>query len=271
MKETMGQIIRRLRKERGLTQEELAEQLGVTFQAVSKWENDTGMPDISQVVPLSHFFGVPTDVLFGVCGSDNMEEIIKIIEKARSMIPQPATIETAKAAYDYLLNSLRLYPSNEYLLKECLSIGMLLAYPEDNDCYDKENAESIYRRCVSQADLIIKYAKDVNNIMRTHQIMAIMHAVHGDYAAAYSHAEKFPWRPDFTIHNARAIIAHYEKDYASECVWYQTDFGYHLEALLNAMTWISSCYSRLGKYDLAVDCLNQALAFISVIIKDEVC
>ena len=58
MKETMGQIIRRLRRERGFTQEELAEHIGVTFQAVSKWENDTGMPDISQIVPLASVFEV---------------------------------------------------------------------------------------------------------------------------------------------------------------------------------------------------------------------
>ena len=69
MNETMGQIIRRLRKERNLTQEELAQQLNITFQAISRWENETGMPDISQIVPLSNVFGVTTDVLF------NIEEI----------------------------------------------------------------------------------------------------------------------------------------------------------------------------------------------------
>ena len=42
MKETMGQIIRTLRKERGMTQENLAEKLGITYQAVSKWENGPG-------------------------------------------------------------------------------------------------------------------------------------------------------------------------------------------------------------------------------------
>ena len=63
---TIGNIIRDLRCSRNLTQEQLAENLNITAQAISKWENNTGMPDISQVVPIAHFFGVSTDFLFGV-------------------------------------------------------------------------------------------------------------------------------------------------------------------------------------------------------------
>ena len=74
MNETMGQIIRRLRKERNLTQEELAEQLNITYQAVSRWENDTGMPDISQIVPLASVFGVTSDELFGIAGMSAADE-----------------------------------------------------------------------------------------------------------------------------------------------------------------------------------------------------
>ena len=79
MHETMGQIIKRLRKERGLTQESLAERLGVTFQAVSKWETDAGMPDVSQIVPLANAFGVRTDVLFGLEGRDEGVVVQEII------------------------------------------------------------------------------------------------------------------------------------------------------------------------------------------------
>lgn len=43
----MGQTIRRLRIEQNLTQETLAELLGVTSQAISKWENNVGLPDIA--------------------------------------------------------------------------------------------------------------------------------------------------------------------------------------------------------------------------------
>ncbi|MBQ2041822.1 MAG: helix-turn-helix transcriptional regulator, partial [Firmicutes bacterium] len=53
MKETFGQRFSRLRKQRGLTQEELGEKFGISGQAVSKWENDASMPDISILPELS--------------------------------------------------------------------------------------------------------------------------------------------------------------------------------------------------------------------------
>jgi len=84
MSETIGQIIKRLRKERNFTQEELAEQLGVTCQAVSKWETDSGLPDISQVVPLSIVFGVSTDVLFGRYNVNDEATIDNIIMEAKA-------------------------------------------------------------------------------------------------------------------------------------------------------------------------------------------
>ena len=64
--ERMGGVIRRLRMEKAWTQEELAERLGVSGQAVSKWETGQSLPDISQVPQLARVFGVSTDELFGM-------------------------------------------------------------------------------------------------------------------------------------------------------------------------------------------------------------
>lgn len=64
-KETLGQKIANLRKEKGLTQEELAEKLDVSSQAVSKWENDISCPDIMLLPKLSDIFGTTVDSLLG--------------------------------------------------------------------------------------------------------------------------------------------------------------------------------------------------------------
>ena len=73
MEMNMGRMIRKLRKERNLTQEELAEQLNITPQAVSRWESGTGLPDISQIVPLANVFSVTTDVLVRICRALNCD------------------------------------------------------------------------------------------------------------------------------------------------------------------------------------------------------
>ena len=63
--ETLGRRIARLRLERDMTQERLARELGVTAQAVSKWENDLSAPDIMSLPTLARTLGVTVDELLG--------------------------------------------------------------------------------------------------------------------------------------------------------------------------------------------------------------
>lgn len=268
MQETMGQIIRRLRKERNLTQEELAEQLGVTFQAVSKWENDSGMPDISQVVPLATVFNVSTDVLFGIYGRNDAEEVKEIIEQAESKITYPVTRECIKQRYEELQKGLKKYPSNTVLLSNSLEAGISLAYPE-NDIFDSENGEAIYKECVRQANIVIKYGKNTTDILRAHMIMVLLHSAYGNFEAAELHANEFPWRADMTVHKMKAYIAHFEKEYMTENKWYQNDFMYHFEALLDDLVSIAISYHHLKDYSNVEYTLMQALSIIHLICKDE--
>ena len=66
MEDTLGKRIAAHRRRLGLTQDRLAELLGVTAQAVSKWENDQSCPDISLLPKLSQVFGCTTDELLGI-------------------------------------------------------------------------------------------------------------------------------------------------------------------------------------------------------------
>ncbi len=66
MEQTLGKRIAENRKRLGLTQDGLAEKLGITAQAVSKWENDQSCPDITMLPRLAEIFGTSTDALLGV-------------------------------------------------------------------------------------------------------------------------------------------------------------------------------------------------------------
>ncbi len=61
---SLGKKIFELRKEKGMTQEELSQKLGVSPQAVSKWENDLSYPDIMLLPEIAKLFGVTVDELF---------------------------------------------------------------------------------------------------------------------------------------------------------------------------------------------------------------
>ena len=67
--------IKRLRREKNITQEKLAEHLNISYQAVSKWERGETYPDITLVIPLATYFGVTTDELLGLDAAKNEAKI----------------------------------------------------------------------------------------------------------------------------------------------------------------------------------------------------
>ena len=123
-----------LRKERGLTQGEAAEKLGVSNKALSKWETEANIPDVPTVVKLAEFFGVTTDSLLGVADTE------------------PQSFGTAVAA------RFAAHPENpaDALLRmheEILEVSLEYLYKNDNDgkrwTPEVHNARYPRRNCVT--------------------------------------------------------------------------------------------------------------------------
>lgn len=72
-KKSLGMMITSLRKENGMTQLELAEKMGVTDKAVSKWERDLSCPDVNTIPKLAELFGISVDELMQI-KSETQEE-----------------------------------------------------------------------------------------------------------------------------------------------------------------------------------------------------
>ncbi len=70
---SIGQKIKTCRRALDLTQEQLAELLGVTYQAVSKWECGSASPDLAMIAPLTRLFGISADELLGLTKEENAE------------------------------------------------------------------------------------------------------------------------------------------------------------------------------------------------------
>ena len=86
---TLGEKIKKLRNEKGLTQKDLADQVHVTFQTVSKWENDENEPDVSTLRELAKLFGCSMDYLL----SEEEKEEIKEEPKAESVVTPATPVE----------------------------------------------------------------------------------------------------------------------------------------------------------------------------------
>ena len=87
MEINIGNKIRELRKKKGITQEQLASALGITSQAVSKWEMNTGYPDVTMLPIIAGYFGVSMDMLFNYDADKLEENIMNVLYSSRGGKP----------------------------------------------------------------------------------------------------------------------------------------------------------------------------------------
>ena len=134
---TIGKVIRKYRKEKGLTQEEMAIRLGVSTPAVNKWENGNTLPDITLLVPIARLFGISTDELLSFKEDITDKEIeifIKEIDKRLKNEPFDNVFKDAKKKIEE-------YPGNEKLKWQIAVIlnaaKMLNESNDNNDQYDE--------------------------------------------------------------------------------------------------------------------------------------
>ncbi len=94
-------ILKHLRRKNDMTQEDLADALGLTPQAISRWETDTAFPDSSVIKRLAYLFDVTTDYLLEVDSARMQDNIREILEKANAAEPEEAAEMLRSALVEY--------------------------------------------------------------------------------------------------------------------------------------------------------------------------
>ena len=120
MKINLSQNLKKLRLEKGITQETLADFLGVTFQSVSRWERGESYPDITLLPLIAGYFGTTTDELLGVNKTANEEKIQKYLElyDTMKMVDMPLLFQKYKEAVKEFPNDYRIAVRYMELLQE---------------------------------------------------------------------------------------------------------------------------------------------------------
>lgn len=134
---SLGNNIKKYRRDLGMTQEELAGILCITSQAVSKWESGAGMPDVTQIVPLAKALNVSTDALFGFSSeSYDVKLTEEILHEADALQESGDPAEGALAAAEYLDQKCEEHIFNYRIMTRYVqAIGHLSRFVNQNNSY----------------------------------------------------------------------------------------------------------------------------------------
>jgi len=185
----IGTNIYTLRKEKKITQAQLAEKLGVSEQAVSKWENNQCAPDVSLFPIIANYFGVSIDRLFGYHMNSYEEEVKAIMEsieiELQSIDDRIGIMGTYKEI-EILTKGLEKYPNSPDLkISLAFSLSMVNRISEDEN-ERKQAVEKAIKLCTEVVDT----CGDVNQVDNALNMLSRIYGETGEYAKAFDAIQK---------------------------------------------------------------------------------
>lgn len=189
---TIGENIRRFRRERDITQEMLADRLHISAQAVSKWERGECLPDVTLIVPIASYLGVSADDLLGVNEAILRERLMEFEKFRLDSVQKLVKNGGSPAAYEENRRELReavqkLYedfPDNEDVLYNYLNCYhqtyRIMDMTQEEQAEVLKNAEEIENIC----NFIIKHGSGEGNRRFAWLSLAYLRKLQGNLAEA---------------------------------------------------------------------------------------
>lgn len=236
----IGNKIKILRKQRGITQEQLADSIGVSFQAVSKWENNIALPDITLAPLLASYFSVSMDELFDF-NLKEMECAVKNIADEAYEYRESNPLESRRI----LEEGLKKHPENDVLLNSLLYV---LNYSENPD------------ETIGVASKIIEKTTQSDIKYDALRFLAYAYKAKGDFKSAEAAIEQIP-EITFTKLTEKAYLLSGQAKFEAA----EKQKLISSENLIQMMWKLAEYYEEIGKTDKAIKETEKALNIISVV------
>jgi len=200
----LGETIKNLRRRDGRTQEALAEALGITSQAVSRWEQNAAYPDMELIPSIANYFGVTIDELFGY-DCEREKKVDGIIARAASYhIRARGDDDWVDECVGLLRAGLVEFPQNEKLrmaLADTLCEAGWRRYQEwlDYDSegyiyhqYDKHAKNEFWRESIELCEGLVRTTRDNEIFTQAVRILVLLYRNLGEYEKAVAYANRMP-------------------------------------------------------------------------------
>lgn len=255
---SFGQVVKNQRKSMEMSQLELAEKLGVSVQTVSRWECDSAMPDIVQIVPLAKILGTTTDMLLGMEASENDDidafnaEMEEFWDKTSFNNPREGERYEDKIfeTYKKCRELYKRYPTNFELALRCSSFGveaLEMVHKYHRLTLDEKDEKAVKVECERMLRSVINYDAKLGEKISAKKLLINLYCCTNEWEKAERELDDLDEREAL---NAKLIVAHArdeQEDREDTIVFAKEMLENSAWDLYNALYTLGRAYSIFGK------------------------